>query len=375
MTHSNMRIYVITALILFSICVADAHASSANNEAENTEATKVNSEARKQLLLDAKTPEALNAEFQSYSSSLDMGDFDSLKLALLYGQKLKILGESESGDEYINTLLDFLESSYGDESFQFLYASIKQISLGDNMSFQEYIAANKRGWRSVKSFGEEVETKQQLVEHFALLQQIGSKGTPVVSKGTMTSIAKTLISKSEQLLTESLQEKLLFDVYAARLFFMADSRKNGAELLQSVAQALDSSEADEVFTLSLRKRLIMHFVNNKLPEDADKQVLAIAEDVRGSAINQDVEHVYRLDPRYPVAAARAGEMGEVLLTYKVNTSGNTQDIKVVNVEGHASFGPSAMKALSRWRYIPKIENGEFVMSEEKSISLEFTLQN
>jgi TonB family protein len=360
---------MIAAFTLLFILTSAMHASA--NEASDISI----SDLRSQVLSDAKTLETLNAEFQSYSASLDLSDFDSLKLALLYANRLNLLADRKSADDYVDGLLDSLKSSYGEESFQFLYASIEQISLGDNTSFQEYLAANKRAWRGVKNFGEEVETKEQLIELFALLQQVNGKGAYGVHKGTISSMAKTLFSKSERLLKTIPQEKLIFDVYAARLFFLADRRKNGVELLQSVAQELDASEVDEQFTLSLRKRLIMHFVNNDMPQDADKQVLAIAEDTRLLVKDQDIEHVFRVDPRYPVAAARAGAIGEVLLNYKVNTLGNTQDIKIVNVEGHSSFGPSAMRALSRWRYIPKIENGEFIMSEEKSIRLDFTLQN
>ena len=84
--------------------------------------------------------------------------------------------------------------------------------------------------------------------------------------------------------------------------------------------------------------------------------------------------IVRVDPKYPTEAARDGKEGWVELAFSIDKAGNVFDAKVVNAEPKRLFNRSALKALKRWKYRPKIENGQPVVQSGLQVMLEFNLQ-
>ena len=76
----------------------------------------------------------------------------------------------------------------------------------------------------------------------------------------------------------------------------------------------------------------------------------------------------KVTPVFPEVAKRSHMQGKVVLTAKVDSSGNVQDVKVIS--GPAAFRQSAMEAVRRWKYKPAVLNGQPVDSSAE-ITLNF----
>ena len=66
----------------------------------------------------------------------------------------------------------------------------------------------------------------------------------------------------------------------------------------------------------------------------------------------------RLAPVYPYRARRDGIEGWVDLEFTITTTGLVKDIRVVGSKPRRVFDKAAKMSLSKWRFKPKIENGQ-----------------
>lgn len=82
----------------------------------------------------------------------------------------------------------------------------------------------------------------------------------------------------------------------------------------------------------------------------------------------------RVEPRYPVDAARQGISGWVQLRFSVDEAGNVQDVEVLAAEPANVFNREAMRALRRWKYQPQVIDGRAVKQTNLQVQLDFTLE-
>lgn len=71
----------------------------------------------------------------------------------------------------------------------------------------------------------------------------------------------------------------------------------------------------------------------------------------------DAIPIVRPQPDYPPGPLAKGEEGWVQVRFNVSTVGTVKDAVVVEAEPHKTFDNAALKAIARWRYNPKIEDG------------------
>lgn len=96
----------------------------------------------------------------------------------------------------------------------------------------------------------------------------------------------------------------------------------------------------------------------------------------GGPVGQDGEAtpIFRMDPKYPVEAARDGREGWVRLSFTINEVGGVEDIKVLDAKPRRIFDRSAKRALARWKYKPKIVDGKPVKQPGMTVQLDFKLE-
>ena len=70
--------------------------------------------------------------------------------------------------------------------------------------------------------------------------------------------------------------------------------------------------------------------------------------------------VKTVPPEYPQSALAKGVAGSVLLSFTVDTKGDTRDVQVVQSTPAGVFDRAAISAVKRWRYNPVIVNGNAV---------------
>ena len=91
----------------------------------------------------------------------------------------------------------------------------------------------------------------------------------------------------------------------------------------------------------------------------------------GSA--EEVAPLVDIPPEYPRRALAAGIEGQVTLQFTVNAEGRVENIRILSAEPPGVFERAARRAVSRWRFAPRRENGVAV-SREVSKTMNFRLE-
>jgi protein TonB len=87
----------------------------------------------------------------------------------------------------------------------------------------------------------------------------------------------------------------------------------------------------------------------------------------------DAVPMVRVPPQYPERAMQRGIEGRVLIEFTISKSGSVKDAKVIAYEPSKIFNKAALKAVSQWKYNPKIEDGEAVEQKGIRIAIPFKL--
>ncbi|MGS2720491.1 energy transducer TonB [Paraglaciecola aestuariivivens] len=105
-------------------------------------------------------------------------------------------------------------------------------------------------------------------------------------------------------------------------------------------------------------------------------------DVGGASVNigsvgamrdGDATPIVRIEPKYPVQAARDGKEGWVKLSFTINEVGGVEDVDVIDSDPKRVFDREARRALSKWKYKPKIEDGKPMKQYGLIVQLDFKL--
>ncbi|ACA87346.1 MULTISPECIES: energy transducer TonB [Shewanella] len=87
----------------------------------------------------------------------------------------------------------------------------------------------------------------------------------------------------------------------------------------------------------------------------------------------DATPIVRIEPQYPIAAARDGKEGWVQLSFTINELGGVEDVKIIKAEPKRLFNKEARRALKKWKYKPKIVDGKALKQPGMTVQLDFTL--
>lgn len=77
-------------------------------------------------------------------------------------------------------------------------------------------------------------------------------------------------------------------------------------------------------------------------------------------------------PRYPYKAAQRGIEGWVRVAFDVTASGSVENVEVIESDPPGVFDMAASQAVSRWRFKPRMVNGEAVPGRASQV-VEFTI--
>jgi periplasmic protein TonB len=93
-----------------------------------------------------------------------------------------------------------------------------------------------------------------------------------------------------------------------------------------------------------------------------------------SGSDRDAVPELRIDPDYPPEARARHIEGAVTVEFDVGTDGGTRDVRVVDAEPPGVFERETIKAVSEWKYNPKIQDGKLVERKGLQVRLVFSLK-
>lgn len=88
----------------------------------------------------------------------------------------------------------------------------------------------------------------------------------------------------------------------------------------------------------------------------------------------DAIPTYRPNPTYPPQAAMKGINGEVTFQFDVGPDGSPSNIKVIAEEPRGVFRREAMKAIRKWKFKPRIVNGQAITQPNMRYTMVFELE-
>lgn len=91
--------------------------------------------------------------------------------------------------------------------------------------------------------------------------------------------------------------------------------------------------------------------------------------------DRDVIPLVRINPDYPARALSRGIEGWVKVQFTITPSGTVADAVVLDSDPKGIFDDAALKAISRWKYNPKVENGVAVERRGIQVVLRFDLED
>jgi protein TonB len=89
----------------------------------------------------------------------------------------------------------------------------------------------------------------------------------------------------------------------------------------------------------------------------------------------DVMPIVRPSPEYPQRELTKGTEGWVQVRFTVTTVGTVKDAVVVDAEPRQVFDNAALKAIARWRYNPRVEDGVAVERVGLQTIIRFEIEN
>ncbi|MCJ8320276.1 MAG: energy transducer TonB [Colwellia sp.] len=95
----------------------------------------------------------------------------------------------------------------------------------------------------------------------------------------------------------------------------------------------------------------------------------------GAGFGRDGEAtpIVRIEPKYPIQAARDGKEGWVKLSFSINKIGGVEDVKVIEAKPKRVFDKEAKRALRKWKYKPNVVDGVPQKQTGLTVQLEFTM--
>jgi len=89
----------------------------------------------------------------------------------------------------------------------------------------------------------------------------------------------------------------------------------------------------------------------------------------------DATPIVRMEPKYPVQAARDGINGYVVMRFTIMEDGSVDNVEVIEAEPKRVFDKEAVRALKKWKYKPRIEEGKAIQQPGMKVRLDFNLEN
>jgi protein TonB len=126
----------------------------------------------------------------------------------------------------------------------------------------------------------------------------------------------------------------------------------------------------------------MNLAKNMNPGDAVGEIVPMvdtgaelqeATNLGSGGGDSDVVPLVRVDPDYPPQAKQRRVEGYVDVEFTIGPAGTVEEARVIGSQPPLVFDEAALRAVRRWRYNPRIENGVAVSRPGVRVRIRFEL--
>ena len=175
----------------------------------------------------------------------------------------------------------------------------------------------------------------------------------------------------QQILAENTFERAKSN-YLIGMIAQGMRKKNEAiKRFNEVVDVFDKHlDFDHPFELAAHSRLIDLYEDQGKSEEATKHCIAIAKMVPWKDELEQTP-LHRTNPDYPISMAKRGKDGFAQLEFDITPAGFVDNIRVLD-KSNEVFAKESIKALKKWRYAPKFENGQAITATAQ-VQIDFQL--
>jgi TonB family protein len=133
-------------------------------------------------------------------------------------------------------------------------------------------------------------------------------------------------------------------------FTLMSFKHNGEQnfMFNRIEQIKNMSVKSKIFTIT--KVTLVALVSTTLLAGVSYAGNHLKKGIEAEQARFDVHPIYRIEPKYPLKAAKEKVEGSVLLKFDVKGDGNVTNVEVVNGKPAYVFDKTALTALKQWRY-------------------------
>ncbi|QSX29940.1 energy transducer TonB [Shewanella cyperi] len=110
-----------------------------------------------------------------------------------------------------------------------------------------------------------------------------------------------------------------------------------------------------------------------VPQITELPTTPVIDDAPGGTSDYEVMPVVQIEPQYPIDAAQNGIEGYVIVRFDVQANGAVTNVQVADANPRRIFDKSALAAVKKWKYKPRLEAGKAVAAPNQQVRLDFTL--
>lgn len=222
----------------------------------------------------------------------------------------------------------------------------------------------------------EIAAVQKVPKLVADMKLAAAQGLAYGFQGKKYNQAKRYLLEADEFYSQNLPENSVERIKADFLVAaFAEGKRQYSKAIERLNRVVsvfdDALSFDHETELSAHSKLVHLYEKTGKSDEATKHCLAIAKMVPWQE-NQQQTPLYRQEPNYPDSKARFRQDGSVQMEFDVNTAGFVKNITIIKSEGGEAFEQEAIKAMEKWRYAPKFEDGKTVVAKAQ-VQLDFKI--
>jgi TonB family protein len=379
MKFVSALIFLLNLLALPTAAGETAHAKNERDRAYSDVSELFESLARKSE--QGQFEEAAQLGVQAREFVLSNTREDSIERAQYFLAVAQLM--RAGGYRRWDTLLDFSEQALT------AYSRINDVSIDTLLEIHSlYINALNDAWRRSPNRETMLSRLTKLKEAIKIAEQDANGQTSKAAGDLFVTMsraanskkkAKNLLSTAIDIYGRALEPNAGLTLWTMAQAARLESEKANAELLLEILPLFKEDDESLQFKAAAHQQLSVLFLKERKEEQSLEQNIAAYHTLKRLGTERKFETkdylpVVKENPKYPSVAFKKNITGYVILEYTVTKIGSVEDISVLDSEPRKIFDKAAVNAAKKYRYLPRIVDGEPIEVPDVKTRITFDIQ-